>query len=107
VNLAAYGNTTSALGAHDELMAPRAGTLTNLLVLMDNVASAGTGMKFTVYKNGVATALTCTIAAGGTTASDNTHTVAVAAGDLIGVRDDGGTSTNISGAAMASVLLAA
>lgn len=60
------------------------GELANLRVISSAVAVGGTNKDvLTVFKNGVATALTCTIAAAGTTCSDTTNGVAVAAGDYI------------------------
>ena len=37
----------------------------------------------TLYKNGVATALTCTIAAAGTSCTDTTHAVTTVPGDVL------------------------
>ncbi len=41
---------------------------------------------FTVYKNGVATALTCTMTSGTATANDTGHTVAILQGDTLALR---------------------
>lgn len=73
-----------------ELQVPitRPGTLRNLRV---RIAIAGTGHQtttFTVRKNGVATAITCSLfndAAAPSDASDLVHTVTVVAGDLISI----------------------
>ena len=48
--------------------------------------TAGNLYTGTVLKNGVATALTCQIAASSQTCNDSTHTVAFAAGDRISVQ---------------------
>lgn len=63
-----------------------AGTLQTLRVVAGSAVSGGTNKDVaTVLKNGSATTLTCTFATGGaaTTCSDTTHTVAVAAGDVL------------------------
>jgi hypothetical protein len=63
------------------------GTLYGLNVYSSAVVVGGAGKDVaTVYKNGTATAITCTIAAAGTTCSDLTHSVATAAGDVIAVK---------------------
>lgn len=60
------------------------GTLTNLQVYSSAAVTGGTGKDvLTVYKNGSATAVTCTIAAAGTTCSDTTHSVNVVPGDVL------------------------
>ncbi len=68
-----------------------------------NVASsanvAGAGDPVTVYRNGVATAVTCTIAAAAKTCSDTTHSFSTAVGDLITfqiVTGAGDTAANVS-----------
>jgi hypothetical protein len=66
---------------------PVAGTLKNFTIRLDAVLSGGTSITYTVRKNGVATALTCTIttASAAVTCSDVTHTASFAAGDLISI----------------------
>jgi hypothetical protein len=60
------------------------GTLASLYVSSSAAVVGGTNKDVvTVLKNGVATALTCTIAASGTACNDLTHSVSVAAGDLL------------------------
>lgn len=60
------------------------GELANLRVLSSAAVVGGSSKDvLTVYKNGVATSLTCTIAASGTTCSDTADGVAVVAGDYI------------------------
>lgn len=69
------------------------GELANLRVLSSAAVVGGTSKDvMTVYKNGAATALTCTIAASGTTCSDSTNGVAVVAGDYIQFQFVGATS---------------
>jgi hypothetical protein len=60
------------------------GTLASLQVFSSANVVGGSGKDvLTVYKNGSATALTCTIAGAAATCSDTTHSVAVAAGDVL------------------------
>lgn len=60
------------------------GELANLRVFSSAVAVGGAGKDvLTVLKNAVATTITCTIAAAGTTCSDSTHSAAVVAGDVL------------------------
>lgn len=77
---ACSGATTATVRA----VVNSAGTLANLRVYSSAAVTGGTNKDvLTVLKNGSATTLTCTIAASGTTCSDLTHSVAVAAGDVI------------------------
>lgn len=81
--LQGYG-ISSATPADAYQIIPTAGTIKNLYVAMD--ANPGGGIcdyKFTLYQNGSATALTCTIAGTNTTGNDTTHSVSVAAGDYV------------------------
>ena len=60
------------------------GELANLRVTSSAAVVGGTNKDvLTVYKNGSATTITCTIAASGTTCSDSTNGVAVVPGDYI------------------------
>lgn len=60
------------------------GEAANLRVFSSAVAVGGASKDvMTLFKNGSATTVTCTIAASGTTCSDLTHSVAVAAGDTL------------------------
>jgi hypothetical protein len=60
------------------------GELANLQVYSSAAVVGGTGKDvLTVYVNGSATAITCTIAASGTTCTDSTHGVHVAAGAYV------------------------
>jgi hypothetical protein len=76
------------------------GTLYNLQVYSSAAVTGGTSKDvLTVYKNGSATALTCTVAASGTTCSDTTHSVATLAGDVIAfkwVSATSDTAANVS-----------
>lgn len=60
------------------------GEVANLQVFSSAVAVGGVGKDvLTVFKNGVATTITCTIAAAAATCSDSTHSTAVVAGDTL------------------------
>lgn len=72
--------STIALG---NMIVPCAGTVSNLYLWL-RTAPAGTGSyAVTLYKNGVATALTATLGSADTAKNDTTHSVSVAAGDLL------------------------
>lgn len=73
-----------------------AGTLANLRVWGSAAVVAGGSDPVTVYVNGSATAVTCTIAAAATTCSDTTHSVAVAAGDRISILFDSTASDSFA-----------
>ena len=76
------GLWTSATEFNMETVFPTGGTLRNLYVELPAPPGAGASRTFTVRKNGVSTALTCTIAgAVATSCSDTTNTVSVAARD--------------------------
>jgi hypothetical protein len=77
---ACSGATTSTA----KYLVAAAGTLSGLRIASSAAVTGGTGKDVaTVLKNGSATTITCTIAGTGTACSDTTHSVAVAAGDLI------------------------
>ena len=62
------------------------GTLSHFQVRLQLAVGVGGSITFTVYKNGAATAVTCTVS--GVTAkscSDLTHTVAFSPGDTVAV----------------------
>jgi hypothetical protein len=86
IGLGAADGCISLTGSSNTgLPMPSAGTLQNLRVL-----TASEGAVVTVYINGSASALTCTIPGNGFTpgskCSDTTHTVSVSAGDLVAVQ---------------------
>lgn len=68
------------------VMMPCAGKLSNLYV-REATGSTTQGVVYTVRQNGSNTTITCTCAAGAgvVTANDTTHTVTVAAGDVISI----------------------
>lgn len=83
---------------------PVAGTISNLYVLSGAVG-AGSKHAYTVYKNGVATTLTCTTGLNGGAANDTTHSFTVVAGDVISVRVDRNTADSLAVVGKASLML--
>jgi hypothetical protein len=77
-------------------LAPFAGTLRNLYIYSTS-AAAGVGEIITVYINGVASALTATIAAAAQTANNTADTPAVVAGDRISIGYGAGSDGNVTG----------
>lgn len=81
LNDAACASSTTSLAPTVQVSR---GTIYGLTVFSSaNVVGGSSVDVMTVYKNGAATALTCTIAAGTKTCSDTTHSVSVAPGDQI------------------------
>lgn len=75
---------SGASAATARIVVPSAGQIANLRVFSSAAVVGGTSVDvLTVLKNGVATSLTCTIAAAGTTCNDVTHAFIVAAGDVL------------------------
>jgi hypothetical protein len=68
------------------------GELANLYVTGLTSAVAANANVFTVNKNGTATGITCTIAIAAKTCNDTTHSVTVAAGDIIQFLDTVGNT---------------
>lgn len=81
LTFAACSSATSSVGGY---VVDSPGTLASLYIVSSAAVVGGTNKDVaTVLKNGSATALTCTIAASGTTCNDLTHSVTVAAGDVL------------------------
>jgi hypothetical protein len=74
--------TSTTIGAG--ITATRPGTLWNLQVTASNAGVSASSGVVTVLKNGSATTITCTIGTS-TSCNDGTHSVAIAAGDLISI----------------------
>jgi hypothetical protein len=75
---------------------PAPGTFSKLNIRL--VHSAGS-VTATLYVNGAATTVTCTVAAAASTCADTTHTVALVAGDTVAIKIDNtnaATVTNLS-----------
>lgn len=84
-----YGTyaTADATEANRSQVMPTAGTISRLQVFITAApGAAGDAYTFTLYKNGVATALTCTITHPDTTGSDLVNSVSVVAGDLVSMQ---------------------
>ncbi len=80
------GNQSSTERRVQNIM-PIAGTVGNFTVFLETAPSTGSSWTLTLRKNGVDTAVTCTVSGTGQTCSDATHTVTFAAGDLVSVRE--------------------
>lgn len=68
------------------MVVPHALTLDMLRVIVTTAPGGAASWTVTIMKNGVATALTCTISGSSTSAQDLTHSVSFAAGDLISIQ---------------------
>ena len=79
-----YAACSGATTATAQYVVSSPGTLANLYVSAGTAVTGGSSKDvLTVYKNGSATTLTCTIAASGTSCSDTSHSVATVPGDVI------------------------
>ena len=65
---------------------PRAGTLQNLYIHTNNTAGNGNNVVYTLLINGVASALTVTLASTSPDGNDTAHSVVINKGDLISLR---------------------
>lgn len=81
---------------------PDSGTLSNLYIQCDQVPGGSVNRTFTVYKNGVATALTCVTGPAALTANDVTHTVSFVAGDVLAVSCQDSANSSTSSGMLAS-----
>lgn len=79
-----YGTTvaTTTVAAATTTM-PTAGVVDKMYIAMSGTPGAGKSYALTLYKNGLATALTCTVSDAATTCNEPTATVTFAAGDSI------------------------
>jgi hypothetical protein len=68
-----------------QIVAPYAGTLRDFYVRHNNTDGNGNDIVYTVRVNGVATAVTVTLASTSADGSDLANSVAVAAGDLVDI----------------------
>ena len=95
-NVAEYLNDLGCTGQTVAVLAyvaPTSGELSDLYVTGLTSAVAANANVFAVYKNGTATAITCTIAIAAKTCTDTTHSVSVVAGDYIQFLDTVGNTT--------------
>lgn len=93
LNDAACAGATTSTGGY---IVTTAGEAANLRVNSTVAETAAAGDAVTLFKNGVATAVTCTIILTGTTCSDITHSVAVANGDRLSYQIVAATSAAVS-----------
>jgi hypothetical protein len=81
------GNGIMADLALQQVGVGRAGILRNFRIHVEDPAAAGAQtITYTVMVGGVATAITATLVVTGTDVADNANSVAVASGDLVGIR---------------------
>jgi hypothetical protein len=91
-------------GPYPSIAAPRAGKLSKLYITA--FTGPGTsGIDFTVYVDGNPTAITCELAASGTSASDLSHSVSVTEGQKITVHGKGRGGISAGAAEVAATLL--
>jgi hypothetical protein len=83
-----YGNVATSTLLHASTTMPTAGII-DMLIATSSVsagaAASGRAYDITVYKNGVAQALTCEIFEVAKTCTDSTHTISYVAGDSIAI----------------------
>lgn len=79
-------NNWSATEATQRMPVSIAGTISTLYVHLATAPGAGTSWAFTLVKNGVDTALTCTVADAAVTCNDTSNSFSVAAGDDLSVK---------------------
>lgn len=85
IPIAGGGLSSTTEGAVD-IPAPVASTLSNFYVELSAAPGVGNSVAVTVRKNAADTALTLTITGTAVSGSDTTHTVTVAAGDLLDIK---------------------
>lgn len=81
---APMGYVAAAPGA-TQIQITRSGTLQNLFVAVPTTPASGKDYEIVIIKNGSATTFTADVTNGNTTANSASATLAVAAGDLIGI----------------------
>lgn len=74
--------TTGAI----QIAMPRGGTLKNLYIVHNTTAGNGNNIVYTVRVNGVTQTLAVTLASTSSSGSDTTHSITVAAGDLVDIQ---------------------
>jgi hypothetical protein len=77
-----YGGAALTVEASSSVIIPTSGTIDKLYFQLNLVPAASTGYAMTVFKNGVATALTCSATAV-ISCTDLTHSFSVTAGDTL------------------------
>jgi hypothetical protein len=76
-------NNSSPYIAEKRSTVTNSGIIESLHVKLDEAPGSGTSKTFTLYKNGSATDLSCTISDSATSSSDSAHSVLVSAGDTL------------------------
>lgn len=77
--------SVSSTEANASQVATQSGVLGSLYVSLSAAPGVGNSRTATIYKNGSATSMTCTISNAATTANDTVHTVSYSAGDTLSV----------------------
>jgi hypothetical protein len=99
INLTRYlgaANTAAATSDVAAYVVPKAGVINKLYVVADANSFSAATTQFTLMKNGVAQALTCTLAAAALNCNDQSNSVSVSAGDSISMKvvtSNSGTGT--------------
>src|SRR5262249_541503 len=92
------GITVISTEASAQTLIPAACTVSNLSGKLTSAANANTPV-ITAGKNGIGTALTCTVSNTATTCTDATHSFTSAAGDLLSTKVANPASANSTGVA--------
>lgn len=98
--------TTESVSGPTQVISTRTGTIQRLFVLLNAATAAGTTFVVTVRKNGVGTAVTCTVASEGTSCNDTANTAAITAGDLLSIGYSEGGAGSDEGMITAAVVVA-
>lgn len=106
-NIYAAGGAWGSAVTADQVPMSNSGTVSSLYAETVNAPGVGITRTWTVYKNGVATALTCTTADNGTTASDTSNSVSYVAGDTLAMATSASTTTAATGVIAWSLKLTA
>lgn len=88
ISVSGQGTSWNATEATRQAIIPTAGTFSNFYVSLETAPDNGVGTQsntWTIKKNGVATAVTCTISEAAKTCSDTSNSFAVVAGDKIAI----------------------
>ncbi len=75
---------------------PTGGTVNSFYVFIETAPGGAASWTFTLRKNGVDTAVTCTVAGTAQICSDTAHSAAYVAGDLVSVRESSAGGPNNS-----------
>jgi hypothetical protein len=88
--LPVMGASSPSSEAYRYELAPMAGVIKNMTVMLTAAPGGAASRTFTLRVNGVSTALTVTISAGATTGEDTVHSVEVSRNDRLAWFSDGG-----------------